>query len=113
MLLVNNSCDQALRFYRFLYGRRSCVEALGYIGLGYANRLGTHGAKISQFDACCLVGPEHYWANYFASPTIVNRLEPYVFGPAAAVPAAGASIENGPALEGAGGGEPAAVNAGA
>ena len=30
--------------------------------------------KMAQFDACCLVGPEHNWANYFASPAIVDRL---------------------------------------
>ena len=33
MLLVHNSCDKVLRLYHLLYGRRSCVEALGHVGL--------------------------------------------------------------------------------
>ena len=62
MLLVRNSCDKVLRFYRWLYGRRSCAEALGYAGMGGLGQLGADQGKIAQFDACCLVGPEHYWA---------------------------------------------------
>jgi hypothetical protein len=81
MLLVENSCDQALRFYHFLYGRRSCVEALGRVGVGYTGQLGANGAKITQFDACCMVGSEHYWANYFASSSVMGRIEPLVFSP--------------------------------
>jgi hypothetical protein len=79
MLLVRNSCDKVLRFYHWLYGRRSCAEALGRSGMGGLAQLGAEQHKIAQFDACCLVGPEHYWANYFASPAIVGRLLPYIF----------------------------------
>jgi hypothetical protein len=78
LLLVNNSCDKVLRFYRFLYGRRSGVEALGRDGLAIG-MLGANARKVSQFDACCLVGPEHYWANYFASPAVTGRILPYIF----------------------------------
>ena len=86
MLLVSNSCDKVLRFYRFLYGRRSCVEALGYVGMGYANRLGAKGARSRSSTPAAMVGPEHYWANYFASPAIVGRIEPYIFDSPADAP---------------------------
>jgi hypothetical protein len=90
LLLVRNSCDKVLRFYRWLYGRRSCAVALGQSGMGGLGQLGAEQSKIAQFDACCLVGPEHYWAHYFASPAIVGRLLPYIFatptGAAAVVP---------------------------
>jgi hypothetical protein len=79
MLLVRNSCDKVLRFYRWLYGRRSCAQALGAIGMGGLWQLGADQGKIAQFDACCLVGADHYWANYFASPAIVGRILPYIF----------------------------------
>jgi hypothetical protein len=79
LLLVRNSCDKVLRFYRWLYGRRSCAEALGRSGMGGLSQLGPDQGKIAQFDACCLVGPDHYWANYFASPAVVGRLLPYIF----------------------------------
>ncbi|HEX4142570.1 MAG TPA: hypothetical protein VHY91_03395 [Pirellulales bacterium] len=79
MLLVRNSCDKVLRFYHWLYGRGSCAEAVGYIGMGGLAQLGAGQGRIAQFDACCLVGAEHYWANYFASPAVVGRLLPYVF----------------------------------
>ncbi|HTU25269.1 MAG TPA: hypothetical protein VMF30_07730 [Pirellulales bacterium] len=85
ILLVRNSCDKVLRFYRWLYGRRSCAEALGHAGMGGLNLLGADRGKIAQFDACCLVGSEHYWRNYFTSPTIVGRMLPYVFPVAAPV----------------------------
>jgi hypothetical protein len=79
MFLVRNSCDKVLRFYRFLYHRRSCATALGYVGMGGLGMLGANAGKVAQLDACCLVGPEHYWRNYFASPAVVGRLLPYVF----------------------------------
>lgn len=96
MLLVRNSCDKVLRFYHWLYGRRSCAEALGRIGMGGLGQLGADQSKIAQFDACCLVGPDHYWANYFASPAIVGRLLPYIFptpGSALPAPASAAAAE--------------------
>jgi hypothetical protein len=79
MLLVINSCDRVLQRYHWLYGRRSCAEALGYTGLAGANQLGADRAKITQFDACCIAGPEHDWSHYWCSPAIVARILPLVF----------------------------------
>jgi hypothetical protein len=79
MLLVINSCDRVLQRYHWLYGRRSCAEALGYTGLAGANQLGADRGKITQFDACCIAGSDHDWAHYWGSPTIVARILPLVF----------------------------------
>ncbi len=79
MLLVTNGCDRVLERYHWLYGRRSCAEALGYTGLVGGGQLGADRAKITQFDACCYAGPEHDWSHYFASPSIVARIVPIVF----------------------------------
>ncbi len=57
----------------------SCADGLGIRRHGRARQLGADQGKIAQFDACCLVGPDHYWANYFASPAVVGRLLPYIF----------------------------------
>jgi hypothetical protein len=81
MLLVDNGCDRALERYHWLYGLRSCAEALGYTGVVGAGQLGAARSKIAQFDACCYVGPEHNWANYFAQPSVVARMASYVLLP--------------------------------
>jgi len=83
LLLVNNTCDRALRYYHYLYGRKCDIEALGYVGLAKQCLTAADQAKVTQIDACCLVGSEHEWSNYFAVPTIVARLQALVFGPAA------------------------------
>ena len=79
LLLVNNGCDRVLARYHWLYGRRSCAEALGYTGLVGGGQLGPDLAKITQFDACCNTGNEHDWALYFASSAVVGRLVPVLF----------------------------------
>jgi hypothetical protein len=78
MLLVNNSCDSLLMRYHRLYGRRSCEEALGYTGLGSGQLTSADWNKVSQFDACCTVGRQHWFDLYIGSPEIVNRMRPYL-----------------------------------
>jgi hypothetical protein len=74
MLLLNNSCDSALKRYRFL-DRCTQAEALGYVGIAGVSA----PDKIEQLDACCAVGPEHNWANYFYNSAIVGQMLPYLY----------------------------------
>ena len=79
MLNIINSCDRVLMRYHLLYGKRCPQEALGYTGLVGGYQLGADRAKIEETDACCIVGPEHYWGLYFGAPSLVARMVPYVF----------------------------------
>ena len=79
MMLLNNSCDAALKRYRFL-DRCSRAEALGYVGMSGVSA----PDKIETLDACCAVGPEHSWANYFYDSAIVGQMLPYLYLDAAA-----------------------------
>ena len=72
MLMLNDTCDEALRFYPHL-NRCSRCDALGYVGLG-----GDH-PNVEQVDACCLVGGQHAWAAYFCNAGLVARMRPYLF----------------------------------
>jgi hypothetical protein len=64
MLLINNSCDMALKRYRFL-DRSRTAAALGYTGpAGWS----PHYAKIRIVDACRDVGKMHSWDSYLTSP---------------------------------------------
>jgi hypothetical protein len=64
MLLINNSCDSALKRYRFVDTSLS-AEALGYTGpVGWS----PHYQKLQQVDACCDLGKSHDWELYLASP---------------------------------------------
>jgi hypothetical protein len=63
MLLINNSCDMALKRYRFL-DRSRTAAALGFTGpAGWS----PHYAKIRVVDACRDVGKAHDWDRYLSS----------------------------------------------
>jgi hypothetical protein len=63
MLLINNSCDMALKRYRFLDQSRAAA-ALGFTGpAGWS----PHYAKIRVVDACRDVGKAHDWDRYLTS----------------------------------------------
>jgi hypothetical protein len=63
MLLINNSCDMALKRYRFL-DRSRTAEALGFTGpAGWSQ----HYAKIRIVDACRDLGKAHDWDRYLRS----------------------------------------------
>lgn len=72
MLLVKNSCDSALKHYP-LMDRCTHASALGYVGLA------TSDPKIEQYDACCTVGEEHNWADYFCSECLIVKMRPYLY----------------------------------
>jgi hypothetical protein len=107
MLLVNNSCDLALKHYHWIYHRRACQQALGYTGLSSHWVDGDARKKIEQLDACCQVGREHMLANYLCSPGLMARMRTGLLHQPAVTPRdaddtmAAASV--GPALEQPGG----------
>jgi hypothetical protein len=72
LLLINNSCDSALKHYP-LMDRCTRASALGYVGLA------TSDPKISQCDACCAVGEEHNWELYFCNECLVARMRPFLY----------------------------------
>ncbi len=80
MLLVNNGCDRMLARYHWLYGRRCCQEALGYVGLAQGRLSGEQSEKVSQVDACCYVGSEHLFANYLANRFLMGRIGAQLMG---------------------------------
>ena len=72
LLLINNSCDRLLMRYHFLYGRRACQQALGYTGLprwGFSDDV---WRRVDQFDACCIVGRDH-WFHLYITPAASSR----------------------------------------
>ncbi len=75
MLLVENSCDSALKRYRFVDTSRS-AEALGYTGpAGWS----PHYGKIHRVDACCDLGKKHDWELYLASPKYAALMRQFVW----------------------------------
>lgn len=69
---LNNSCDRALKRYRFI-DRCSRPEALGYWGVAGIDYLGSDKAKIEQVDVCCVVGKVHSDCTYIYSSNIMGR----------------------------------------
>ena len=80
MLLINNSCDAALKRYHVADGCRD-AEALGYTGpAGWS----PHYSRIQQVDACCDFGKSHNWELYIASPRYASLMRQYAWPPLAA-----------------------------
>ena len=75
MLLITNSCDSALRRYRFVDTSLS-ARALGYTGpAGWS----PHYDKIRQVDACRDIGKAHDWELYLASPRYAALMRQYAW----------------------------------
>lgn len=74
MLLVNNSCDYALRRYHWIYHRRACQQALGYTGLRTGWLDESERGKIEQVDACCQVGRQHTLVGYLCAANLMARM---------------------------------------
>jgi hypothetical protein len=72
--IIYNSCDAALKRYRFLYGRKSGAQALGHTGITCCGCLGAFSNQILQYDACSWVGRKHEWERYFDCEPIVSRV---------------------------------------
>jgi len=89
MLVFVNSSDRALKFYRYLFGRRSGLRAIGTTGAVSTYRLGGEADKIVSREVGAYVGPEHGAKPFFESPAVVRMMQPYLLDP----PAESAVIE--------------------
>jgi hypothetical protein len=75
MLLANNTCDMALKLYRFVDKSRSAV------GLGYTGPAGwsPHYAKIRQVDFCRELRKAHDWDRYLTSARFTTLARQYAW----------------------------------
>jgi hypothetical protein len=71
LLIQYNSCDSALRYYRFIE-KHSRVAALGYTGMRLDDSL---PIEVEQVDVCCVLGKVHSVTAYFCSETIVQHAQ--------------------------------------
>ena len=81
LLVFTNQSDIALRVYRFLYGRRSGLTAIGMTGPVMTRRLGGHGDKIMTQDASGFIGHNHGAKPYFESSTALRLMRPFLLYP--------------------------------
>lgn len=68
LLLMNNSRDQALRFFWFI--DRSRPRALGRVGL----KNSPYGCSVLQYDWQKTFGKDHSIWNYFDRPMVIDRI---------------------------------------
>lgn len=81
LLLFVNSSDRALKFYRYLFGRRSGLQAIGRRGIALSYRLGPDLDKIETREVSDQVGPKHGAKPYFQSPSVVRMMQPFLLAP--------------------------------
>jgi len=79
LLLLNNSCDRALRRY-YVLDKYTRPVALGAVGLA-ARPLGPESAKVAQCDVCSRVGRVHSSDHYVHDPLITGRTWRALMGP--------------------------------
>lgn len=86
LLITQNGCDRALKWYSVLdRGRRE--SALGALGPTCFAGLGAEAAKIELAGVTCHVGRAHNWRVYLNAPELWARLPDYAFGePSEAIP---------------------------
>jgi hypothetical protein len=73
MLVTQNQCDDALRWYPRLYGRGG-PDALGFAGPCCVNASNLH-----IFNAACCVGKSHHWESYIYCPALFRVLPHYLY----------------------------------
>lgn len=76
LLNLTNTCDPALKWFRFV-DRCNRPEALGYRGIAVLPKSQAH--KVEQVACENIVGAEHYWMPYVASPELIARMRPYIW----------------------------------
>jgi hypothetical protein len=81
MLLLNNPCDRALKWYPWIDRCRK-PQALGRFGVASHSALGDDRRKIAQRDAGHLLGKVHDFNRYLACPTLMAQAWSYVSGEA-------------------------------
>jgi hypothetical protein len=82
LVLLNNQCDRALRWYPAAFGssRRCGPQALGVTGLVAADLAADVRHKFEQLDVCCYVGRQHEVALYLAYADLVEKMRQGAFG---------------------------------
>ncbi|HUY90977.1 MAG TPA: hypothetical protein VMV10_19730 [Pirellulales bacterium] len=81
LLVFTNHRDQALRFYRFLFGRRSRRIAMGVTGPVYRRDLGGERDKIVTREVSNHVGLSHGAKSYFETAATIKLMRPYLLNP--------------------------------
>ena len=81
LLVFTNQSDEALHFYRYLFGRRSGLVAVGITGPVWRGRLGGHGDKIAIREVSQYVGRKHGAVPYFESAGTLRLMRPYLLNP--------------------------------
>lgn len=76
VLFVNNSSDNVLKRYHWLYGRRSRTSAIGNTGPRVA---GEFAENVFQIDAAPIIGRHHGCAPYFDSPSLAAAMRSRLF----------------------------------
>ncbi len=77
LLLVNNSCDPAMKFYH-VSRKHGRPRAMGRFGVAGMYRLGSAAERIQQLDVCCSVGARHSLSRYLAATQAVHRTWAYL-----------------------------------
>jgi hypothetical protein len=77
VLNLYNSCDPALRFYRFIE-RGSKPAALGYTGSYFCGDGNGRAHRVEDVNVVGVVGKEHSFLYYLCSPEIIDMSAPYV-----------------------------------
>ena len=81
LLVFTNQLDHALRFYRYLFGRRSRLTAIGIGGPIFARGPGGRGDKIVTREVSNYVGRKHGPKPFFESPTVRRLMQAMLFNP--------------------------------
>jgi hypothetical protein len=76
ILLLNNSCDRAMKWYP-LIDRCRRPQALGRNGIATC-ALGMEAQKVVQRDVCCQVGRVHGFQNYLGAPSLMAQAWEFV-----------------------------------
>jgi len=76
LLLINNSNDNVLKRYHWLYGPRSKADAVGTVGLRTRHPA---VSDFAQIDAAPIIGRQHGCAPYFESPRLVAAIRSCLF----------------------------------
>ena len=72
MLLLNNSCDRAMKWYHMI-NRCRHPTALGRWGIPSSWLLGADARKIDQCDVCSQLGQIHSFQSYLGCPDLMRQ----------------------------------------
>lgn len=76
ILVLYNSSDPALRFYRHIE-KRSRPAALGYTGAVFCGDSRGLADRVDQMNVACYIGREHSFVSYLCCPALTDMAAPY------------------------------------